>query len=92
MEHTQEISFPLENDSAMDDISRFYFTNKLFPELTRYAMTPQLGFKDDFIDITEEWLVQALGTSDDVKAYPQNALGLTDSNLTSQGLRSAPNG
>ncbi|GAB5587406.1 hypothetical protein Unana1_02306 [Umbelopsis nana] len=89
LEHTKNIRFPLDNASAMDDISKFYFTNKLLPEVARYAMTPQSGFKDDFIDITEEGLVLALGTSDDVKAYLQKAFGIMDSKVTKRELRSA---
>jgi hypothetical protein len=56
LEHTKNIRFPLDNASAMDDISKFYFTNKLLSEVARYAMTPQSGYKDDFIDVTEEGL------------------------------------
>ncbi|GAB5594012.1 hypothetical protein Unana1_08912 [Umbelopsis nana] len=80
---------PLDNASAMDDISNFfYFTNKLLPEVARYALTPQSGFKDDFTDITEDGLIQTLGTSDDVRAYLQQAFGLIGSKLTSTELRS----
>ncbi|KAH8557086.1 hypothetical protein BGW37DRAFT_515976 [Umbelopsis sp. PMI_123] len=56
------LSWPLkilsqDNASAMDDISKFYFINKLPPEVARYVMTLQSSLKDDFIDITEDGLV-----------------------------------
>jgi hypothetical protein len=59
----------LDNYSSLEDISKFYFTNKLLPEAARYAISPQSRFSDTFIDITEEGLAQAFGPSDDIKTY-----------------------
>jgi hypothetical protein len=51
----------------MDNISRFYFTNKSLPESARFAMTPMSGSQETFIDITEEGLLDALYQIGDMK-------------------------
>lgn len=86
LEYQEDVRFPFDNFDAMDDISIFYFTNKLLPDACRFAMSPQSGFKDCFIDITEEGLLRALCTSDDVKNYVKNVYGLLGPNVTMQQL------
>jgi hypothetical protein len=50
----------LQNNGSLDDISKFYFTNKLLPQEARYQMTPQSSYGDSYLDITEEALVLAM--------------------------------
>ncbi|CAO3676652.1 unnamed protein product [Umbelopsis ramanniana] len=88
-DYQEDVRFPLDNFDVMDDISIFYFTNKLLPDACRFAMSPQSGFKDCFIDITEEGLLRALCTSDDVKNYVKNVYGLLEPNVTMDQLAHA---
>ena len=62
-----DIKLPFCKSERLDNISRFYFTNYLLPELARFAMNPLSGSKDSFIDITEEALLDALYVIGDMK-------------------------
>jgi len=73
----------------MDDISRFYFTNKLLPESARFALTPLSGSKDSFIDITEEGLLEALYEIGDMNNILCGAFGLQSMNANKKDLRNA---
>ena len=73
----------------MDDISRFYFTNKLLPESARFALTPLSGSKDSFIDITEEGLLDALYEIGDMNNILCGAFGLQSMKANKKDLRNA---
>ena len=73
----------------MDDISLFYFTNMLLPPVARFSICPQSGFKESYVDITEDGLIEALGPNDEMKAYLKDVFGVEDSKVTMGELRDA---
>ena len=73
----------------MDNISRFYFTNKSLPESARFAMTPMSGSQETFIDITEEGLLDALHEIGDMNNILCGAFGLQSMNANKKDLRNA---
>jgi hypothetical protein len=73
----------------MDDISVFYFENMLLPSVARFAITPQSGFQDSFLDITEEGLIEAISHSIACRDYLKEIYGLTGAKVTWTQLRDA---
>ena len=84
MESCGNAIVPIADD--LDDVSKFYFTNMLLPQPARYLMTPTSGFKDGFIDITEEGLMQAIGISNDVRPYYNRIFNISMTAVSAQGL------
>lgn len=74
----------------MDDISVFYFTNMLLPPVARFSICPQSGFKESYVDITEDGLIEALGSNDEMKAYLKDVFGIEGSKVTMGSCKMPP--
>jgi hypothetical protein len=77
----------LQNEGSLDDISKFYFKNKLLPQEARYQMTPQPSYGDSYLDIKEEALVLAMSLDPLEVIHQSHIFALEEEQATKTKLR-----